>query len=581
MKRLMGPDIEKEVIMSLINDQVLHLSSFPFCSTLREVRNKKKDAFSSPWLFDEVPWEEKMEVEKFGFFAGKLTSNNFPRVEVGPENPLRVERDGTATLECKVDAKPKVTSVRWMRNEHFVSTSLTHTIHRVGTVDSGKYTCSADNGLGQTGEAEILLDVLFPPQVTIETAPGMTRHREAEEGETVTVKCNVTSNPPPYHVEWLREGHPDSRQTGDVLRLSSVTAESAGTYICRAVNILTPYGTPKRRTERIGNATMTLLVRHKPGLAHISPERPIAAEGTGVTLTCSANPPGWPPPQYRWWRDLDLSNPSSSPQTVLATGAKYTIPSAHLGSEGRYHCQATNEMGQGISHSVILQVHQPPRVVVKLQPHVTRKAGDPDFSVRCGAQGKPKPSVKWLKDGKEILPNQDNYDILNDESDGRNSVYTVQSTLKYLGKERPEGNQLLAADRGVYSCVFENEVKRAESSMHLRIEHEPIVLHQYNKVAYDLHETAEVICRVQAYPRPEFQWSLVGNSAPLTTSSGIDSHYDISTSAENNDVYVSILRISNIQENDYGEYTCRIANALGSLKRGRNNIFFYAGKVVN
>lgn len=52
------------------------MSSFPFCSTLREVRNKKKDAFSSPWLFDEVPWEEKMEVEKFGFFAGKLTSNS-------------------------------------------------------------------------------------------------------------------------------------------------------------------------------------------------------------------------------------------------------------------------------------------------------------------------------------------------------------------------------------------------------------------------------------------------------------------------------------------------------------------------
>lgn len=161
-----------------------------------------------------------------------------------------------------------------------MSTSFTHTIHRVRTDDAGKYTCSAENGLEQTGKAEILLDVLYPPQVNIETASGTTRHIEAEEGETLTVKCNVTSNPPPYNVEWLREGHPDSRQTGDVLRLSSVTAESAGNYICRAINILTPYGTPKRRTERIGNATMTLLVRHKPGLAHISPERPIAAEGT-------------------------------------------------------------------------------------------------------------------------------------------------------------------------------------------------------------------------------------------------------------------------------------------------------------
>jgi len=28
----------------------------------------------------------------------------------------------------------------------------------------------------------------------------------------------------------------------------------------------------------------------------------------------------------------------------------------------------------------------------------------------------------------------------------------------------------MPADRGLYSCAFENEVKKAESSMHLRIE---------------------------------------------------------------------------------------------------------------
>lgn len=145
-------------------------------------------------------------------------------------------------------------------------------------MDSGKYTCSAENGLGQTGEAEIQLDVLYAPTVTIEAAPGAARHREAEEGESVTVKCNVSANPAPYIVEWLREGHPGFRQSGEILRLSAVSAESAGTYICRAVNILTP-SQSKRRMEKVGNATMTLLVRHKPGLAHISPERPIAAEG--------------------------------------------------------------------------------------------------------------------------------------------------------------------------------------------------------------------------------------------------------------------------------------------------------------
>lgn len=89
----------------------------------------------------------------------------------------------------------------------------------------------------------------------------------------------------------------------------------------------------------------------------------------GVTLTCSSSPPGWPVPQYRWWRDQE----DSTQTTVLATGPKYNIPSAHLASEGQYHCQATNDMGHGEIATVVLTVHQPPRFLAKLQPHVTKR----------------------------------------------------------------------------------------------------------------------------------------------------------------------------------------------------------------
>ncbi len=37
---------------------------------------------------------------------------DFARVEVGPENPIMVERDETAELKCEVDSKPPVTEVR-------------------------------------------------------------------------------------------------------------------------------------------------------------------------------------------------------------------------------------------------------------------------------------------------------------------------------------------------------------------------------------------------------------------------------------------------------------------------------------
>ncbi|KAE8737392.1 hypothetical protein FOCC_FOCC017145 [Frankliniella occidentalis] len=488
---------------------------------------------------------------------------DFPRVEIGPENPVRVERDGTATLQCNVDAKPRVSNVRWTRNGRFVATSFTHTIHRVSVQDAGKYVCSADNGLGQAGEAELTLDVLYPPQVSIDS-----KHREAEEFESVTVHCNVSANPKPSVVEWVRDGRPEFRQSGPVLSLPRVTAESAGTYTCRAVNMLDVSTPPRRRVEHIGNASLTLLVRHKPGLARISPDKPVATEGSGVTLSCTANPPGWPAPQYRWWRDpLDQQPGSGSPVTVLGTGPKYTIQSAHLGSEGTYHCQASNEIGQGEAASVLLEVHQPPRFLAKLQPHVTRKVNDEDFTASCGAHGKPKPSIRWLKDGREIGPGtaaSGFYDISTEESESRNSVFTVQSVLKFSGPDRKQGNQLEPSDRGMYTCVFENEVKRAETTMHLRIEHEPIILNRYNKVAYDLREDAQVVCRVQAYPRPEFQWSYGSNAAALLSSS--DGHYDISTTSENGDVYTSVLKVSNIRDVDYGEYTCRANNGLGTKR---------------
>lgn len=92
------------------------------------------------------------------------------------------------------------------------------------------------------------------------------------------------------------------------------------------------------------------------------------------------------------------------------------------------------------------------------------------------------------------------------------------------------------------------------------ISDEPIVLQKYNKVAYEMNENAVILCEVQAYPRPEFHWSLNNNPSPLT-SSGSKGHYEINTSVSERegtgDVYISNLTISNIKDYDYGDYNCR------------------------
>lgn len=77
-------------------------------------------------------------------------------------------------------------------------------------------------------------------------------------------------------------------------------------------------------------------------------------------------------------------------------------------------------------------------------------------------------------------------------------------------------------------------------------------------------EVADIVCRVQAYPRPEFQWFYGSNTASLQMSS--DGHYEINTTDDNNDSYLSILRIKNVRAQDYGDYYCKVKNTLGSIR---------------
>lgn len=327
--------------------------------------------------------------------------------------------------------------------------------------DAGKYTCIADNGLGRHGEKDIYLDVLYPPTVTLES-----KTYEAEEGGTVEINCQVSSNPEPASVQWTMEGNPEFRQNGNTLLLKDVDAEAAGTYVCRAVNIMSM--SDGKYVERASSAPVAVLVRHKPGRAHILPEDPKVKEDTLVTLTCDAKPPGWPTPQYRWYYVSD--NNTKLDNSTYKTGKIYTIPKVRVSNEGVYSCQAFNELGYGEMSSVELKVVQPPRFVMKLPTHMTKVSGDQDFSMTCGAVSKPLPVIKWYKNKTEIEPNSDLYEIKNNVTETSNSVYNVQTTLRFYGKARPKTNDLVPEDRGLYMCLFQNEVTKADSLIHLRIE---------------------------------------------------------------------------------------------------------------
>lgn len=75
-----------------------------------------------------------------------------------------------------------------------------------------------------------------------------------------------------------------------------------------------------------------------------------------------------------------------------------------------------------------------------------------------------------------------------------------------------------------------------------------------------MRETAHVVCKIEAYPKPDFQWSFGG------TLLSDNSHYQVNTTQLPNDIYESVLVIGSVRESDYGDYVCRVGNSMGYLK---------------
>jgi echinoid protein len=267
----------------------------------------------------------------------------------------------------------------------------------------------------------------------------------------------------------------------------------------------------------------------------------------------------------RWWKE--------GSESTISTGPQLNIGSAKVSSEGRYFCQPSNAIGLGTTTSAELRVYQAPRIIQTLQPQIIRKAGDSNFKVSCAATAKPKPTITWAKDGQILDPSSPLalglYRVETHDVDAKNGAYTVNSTLFFSGSHR-HLDQILAEDRGYYACGVENEVRKEESHMYLRVQHKPLFIpqrkHEVDRVAFDVGETAYIPCKVQSFPKPEFQWSY--NGAMLNFDARHTRPYEFNISILANDIYVVTLVVQGIQSDDYGQYTCQAMNSMGNSSSG-------------
>ena len=51
----------------------------------------------------------------------------------------------------------------------------------------------------------------------------------------------------------------------------------------------------------------------------------VGVAGKALTISCQTTPPGYPPPQFKWWR-------SDNPSEILGTQAQLTLQTLELGT---------------------------------------------------------------------------------------------------------------------------------------------------------------------------------------------------------------------------------------------------------
>uniref|UniRef100_A0A7N6AAG3 DCC netrin 1 receptor n=1 Tax=Anabas testudineus TaxID=64144 RepID=A0A7N6AAG3_ANATE len=357
-----------------------------------------------------------------------------------PQDTVTV-RGGTLQLDCQAQSDPvgAALTITWRKDGVLVSTvvderrqqlangsllvqNVMHSRHH--RPDEGEYQCLATlEGLGSIVSRTARVTVAGPLKVVVPT-----ESVSSYLGDTALLRCEVSGEPTPI-IRWQKNREelpmafdPDSRLAvlpSGSLQVSRVQPPDSATYRCLADNP----GSTRTGTDA------ELRVLPEPGVSRSvqflqRPSRVTALLGTDAVLECSAS--GYPTPSIQWRRGEELI------QSCVTDD-----------DSGSYSCTATNKNHNITAHTE-LSVLVPPQFLN--YPTNTYAYESTDIELECAVTGNPPPTVRWMKNGEEVIPS-DYFQIV----DGSN--------LQILG--------LVKSDEGFYQCVAENSAGSSQAMAQL------------------------------------------------------------------------------------------------------------------
>ncbi|XP_028442534.1 hemicentin-1 isoform X1 [Perca flavescens] len=452
-----------------------------------------------------------------------------PRIKAsGVPAEVSVVVNNVLELHCEASGIP-TPSLTWLKDGRPLPQTDSLRLLRGGEVlrvasaqleDTGRYSCLAHSPAGDD-DKEFLVRVHVPPNIAGESTP---QDVSVLQNRQVTLECKSDAVPPPT-LTWLKDGQPLQASarvrilsSGRYLQINMAELSDKAQYTCVASNIA-------GKTTRQFNLAVNVAPTIKEGSQTVS-----VNINKPAVLECVVS--GVPPPRVTWRKHGAILAGNNQRYTFAEDGSLH-IHSAQVTDTGRYLCMATNQAGTQHKR-VDLQVYVPPSIA-ESRTNVTVTV-NVQTTLSCEATGIPKPTVRWMKNGRVINTDQNEnmYRLL---SSG--SLVVIAPTVE---------------DTAVYECVVSNEAGQDSRFINLTVHVPPSIADEPTELVVTRLSPVVIACTASGVPVPTIHWSKDGMKLPKEGQG-----YSILSTGP--------VEIISAELSHAGRYSCTARNAAGSTHR--------------
>ncbi|XP_052126487.1 cell adhesion molecule Dscam2-like isoform X3 [Frankliniella occidentalis] len=499
-----------------------------------------------------------------------------PQFTLEPPASLEFSNSSGVTASCAARGSPDP-EVRWIeasgkdvislpRIREVLSNGSLHFPAFPGELYSSEahaaaYRCAASNAAGTilSREMRVRADVEQEFQLQVHNVFAL-------RGNVAVLRCSV---PPALRSQlrvsgWYREDgpfgrvqiHSDNRHTitsTGTLHIRDMSASDSNVrFYCQTTQRVTG----ERRLSLPGQVVVTDPEGNSaPRIEHAFVLSSVRARaGNPTDLVCAAQ--GFPPPEYRWYRELAGGSreltPGPGEPRVLESVLQWMRVSTL--DAGRYVCVVSNPLGED-RREVALVVAAPLEARLRPQHQVVDAGSVAQFNCSVSG-GAGMVHVTWLKDGRPLQPLQ-----------VHDRIRTTQ-----LGQVHGlEVRHLERGDRGMYQCVARSADESTQASAELELGAvAPRLLSTFIEQTLQPGPPLSLRCAASGSPPPRITWLLDGAEVrPGVALGGGLGGADLYQQAQHQDQrgdVVGSLNMSSVRVQHGGIYTCVARNMMGSAQ---------------